>query len=67
MSEQINDLEIKTYPNAELKVVTFFNKKDQPYKMLEIYIPNPDTGELLKVHSVYMNDTLKTIFELLTK
>jgi hypothetical protein len=50
---------------AELKVVELENKKGVPYSTLEIYVLNEKTGENLKVASLYLQDTLKTLLTLL--
>lgn len=44
-------------------------KKDgiTPYKMLDLYIKNPNTGEFLMIHSVFMNPTLMVLLEILQK
>jgi hypothetical protein len=50
---------------AELKVVELENKKGVAYSTLEIYVLNQKTGENLKVASLYLQDTLKTLLLLL--
>lgn len=49
----------------DFKVVEYENKKGVAYFMLELYVLNESTGENLKVASLYVNDTLKTLLSLL--
>jgi hypothetical protein len=52
--------------DAKLVINDLTNKTGKPYKMLDIYVKNPKTGEFLKIHSVYMQDTLITLFEIIS-
>ena len=51
--------------DAKLDIRELTNKSGKPYKMLDIYVKNPQTGEFLMIHSVYMQDTLITILAII--
>jgi hypothetical protein len=51
--------------DAKLDIRELTNKSGKPYKMLDIYIKNPQTNEFLMVHTVYMHDTLTTILSII--
>lgn len=51
--------------DAKLQISEFTNKQGKPYKMLEIYVKHPKTGEFLMIHRVYMQDTLTVLLDVL--
>jgi hypothetical protein len=51
--------------DAKLDIRELTNKSGKPYKMLDIYVKNPQTGDFLMIYSLYMHDTLITILSIL--
>lgn len=51
---------------AKLNIVEKINKTGVSYQMLEIWITTKD-GEVVKVHEIFVRDSLNQILTILTK